>query len=151
MRRLISAVVALMAGPVFVSSANANSWWSHGCLQGMQQKYGTRFDQQQMQSYCQCRDGGKKSSDECRNHLGLEQQNNSSKKFSNEEEFTIGVMTATICGKRLGSINEQRSNEILLSALSKQSFSLGLATKETLWVEAYQTIGQGLEWCKANQ
>ena len=145
------AAVALLAGPAFVSSANANSWWTHGCLQGMQQKYGARFDQRQMQSYCQCRDGGNKSSDECKNHLGLEQQKNSSKKFSNEEEFTIGVMTATICGKRLGSINEQRSTEILISALSMQGFPLKLATKEHLWIEAYQTVGQGLERCKVNQ
>jgi hypothetical protein len=152
MRNLLVAITAvLLVGPAWAKPAKANSWWTYGCLQGMQQKYGSRFDQQQMQGYCNCRDKGKRSSDECINHLGLDNQTSSSGKLSNEEEFTIGVMTAVICAKRLGNGSGVRSEDILISALSRQGFPLELATKEALWAEAYQEVGQGLAWCKANQ
>lgn len=154
MRRLlvaIAAATALLGGPTHISPANANSWWTYGCLQGMQQKYGSRFDQQQMQGYCNCRDKGKRSSDECINYLGLDNQSSSSGKLTNEEEFTVGVMTAVICAKRLGNGSGARSDDILISALSGQGFPLELATKEALWAEAYQEVGEGVAWCKKNQ
>ena len=134
-----------------VSSANANSWWTHGCLQGMQQKYGSRFDQQQTLGYCNCRDKGRRSSDECIHYLGLDKQSSSSGKLSNEEEFTVGVMTTVICAKRLGNGSGVPSGDILISALSGQGFPLELATREALWAEAYQEVGEGVKWCKANQ
>ena len=146
-----AATALLLAGPTHISPAIASSWWTYGCLQGMQQKYGSRFDQQQMQGYCNCRDKGKKSSDECINHLGLDNQSSSSGKLSNEEEFTIGVMTTVICAKRLGNGSGVRSDDILISALSGQGFPLELATKEALWAEAYQEVGEGVAWCKKNQ
>jgi hypothetical protein len=155
MIKLLAATIAtaalLLAGPTRISPANANSWWTYGCLQGMQQKYGSRFDQQQMQGYCNCRDKGKRSSDECIQYLGLDKQSSSSGKLSNEEEFTIGVMTTVICAKRLGNGSLVRSDDILISALSGQGFPLELATKEALWAEAYQEVGEGLAWCKKNQ
>ena len=141
----------LLAGPTGISPAIANSWWTYGCLQGMQQKYGSRFDQQQMQGYCNCRDKGKRSSDQCINYLGLDNQSSSSGKLSNEEEFTIGVMTTVICAKRLGNGSGVRSDDILISALSRQGFPVELATKEALWAEAYQEVGEGVSWCKKNQ
>lgn len=134
-----------------VRQAKANPWWTYGCVQAMQQKYGTRFEPGQLQSYCQCRDKGKRLSEECQHHLGISQTKNSPQRFSNEEEFTIGVMTAVICGKRLGKLDELRSRELLLSALSKQGFPLKLATQESLWFEAYKEVGSGLDWCRANQ
>jgi hypothetical protein len=117
----------------------------------MQQKYGNRFDQQQMQGYCQCRDKGKKSSDDCQHHLGVADQKQSTSKFSNQEEFAIGVMTSVICGKRLGQIDDAQGNKILAKALSKYNFPISLAKNESLWLEAYKDVGTGLEWCKANQ
>ena len=152
MRNLLVAIAAvLLVGPAWATPAKANSWWTYGCLQGMQQKYGPRFDQQQMQAYCNCRDKGKRSSDECIQHLDLDNQSNSSGKLSDEEEYTIGAMTAAICAKRLDNGSGVRSEDILISALSRQGFPLELATKESLWAEAYKEVGQGLTWCKENQ
>jgi hypothetical protein len=131
--------------------AKANSYWVYGCVQGMQQRYGSRFDQQRLQEYCQCRDKDKRSSEECHRYLGLSQSQESSKRFSSQEEFTIGVMTVVICAKRLGKIDDARGTEILISSLSKERFPLELAAKESLWLEAYKEVGSGLEWCRANQ
>jgi hypothetical protein len=120
-------------------------------MQGMQQKYGSQFSAQQMQDYCQCKVRGKKSSEDCMHHLGIQADAEKEQSLSNADHFTIGVMTSVICGKRLGEIDNAKGWDILLLVLSRQGFPTALAAKESLWLEAYKTVGQGVGWCKENQ
>jgi hypothetical protein len=131
--------------------ARVNSWWTYGCVQGMQQRYGYRFNQEQLKGYCQCRDRGKRSSEECQHHLGIPERRDPQSKFSNQEEFAIGAITSVICGKRLGKIDDKQGNKVLVSSLVEQNFPVALATNQSLWLEAYRNVGEGLELCKANQ
>lgn len=83
--------------------------------------------------------------------LGIQKDAEKEQSLSNADQFTIGVMTVVICGKRLGKIDDAKGSEILLSALSRQGFPTVLAAKQSLWLEAYKEVGQGDGWCKKNQ
>ena len=52
--------------------AFANSWRVYGCTQGMVQKYGNRFSEQQNYAFCKCRSEEKRTQEECKAYLGLE-------------------------------------------------------------------------------
>lgn len=145
---LLGVATSLVLISGFAPPSKANSWWAYGCVQGMQHKYGPQFSAQQIQDYCQCRDRGKRSSEYCIYHLDIHKDAEKEQSLSNADQFTIGVMTVVICGKRLGKIDDAKGSEILLSALSRQGFPTALAAKESLWLEAYKEVGQGVGWCK---
>jgi len=127
----------------------ANPFYEAGCRKAFMERYPGRFKQETISEYCRCQSRNRgKNQDECIAILSKEAK---PQRFSNAEEFTIGVMTAVICAKRLGSLSNQRANETLLRILSEQSLPLVLGAREDLWAEAYKDVGEGTEWCIKNQ
>jgi len=150
-----TASIATFAGYLLLnlllpSSTSANPFYEAGCRNAVNDYYPGRYSLETVAAYCHCRSRNRgKDQDQCTlDHptKGLKVQ-----QFSNSEEYAIGVMTATICAKRLGRLSNERANQALLKALSEKNINLSLGTRVDLWEEAYKDVGEGIEWCLKNQ
>jgi hypothetical protein len=131
------------------SGSYANPFYEAGCRNAVNDYYPGRYSQETVAAYCQCRS---KNRGKAQNQCTLDPpKNHKVQKFSNSEEYTIGVMTATICAKRLGRLSNERANKALLKALSEEGIHLSLGSRVDLWEEAYKDVGEGIEWCIKNQ
>ena len=131
------------------SSTSANPFYEAGCRNAVTDYYPGRYSLETVAAYCQCRSRNRgKDQDQCTLDPPKDHK---AQQFSNSEEYTIGVMTATICAKRLGRLSNEKANNALLNALSEKNINLSFGTRVDLWEEAYKDVGEGIEWCIKNQ
>ncbi len=129
--------------------SHANPYYEAGCRNAVSERNPGRFKQETVSEFCRCQSRNRgKDQDVC---AAILEKDANPQRFSNSEEFTIGVMTVAICAKRLDRLSSQGASEMLLEVLSEQNLPLVLGTRQDLWKEAYKEVGGGIEWCIKNQ
>lgn len=131
------------------TSVHANPFYEAGCRNAVNENYPGRFSLETITTYCQCQSENRgKNQDQC---ISIISKERTMQKFSSSEEYTIGVMTAVTCGKRLGKLSNERASQLLMQSLSERNISLTLGSRVDLWQEAHKDVGEGIEWCIKNQ